>query len=283
MMFKKLAVGLIILVGLVLVLQRQADEIKEQFVREKRQPFIPPKPQVVKAAALGYHTVLADFYWLGAIQYTVDAMNAKVPFDDLYPLADFITDLDPRFCMAYYYAGLHLSVHQVDLENTATLLEKGKTNCPDYWRIFFMLGYHYYFNLGENIKAAENLELVDEIRGFGMYGRLAARLRADAGNPEDGVVFLNRLLEMVDDERTRANIQDELQRLETSILEKKLTEAAENYFRKHDRKPARLEDLVAGGILDRLPGHPLPGHRFVYDPERNEVKSDPPVFTGVYR
>src|SRR5579871_4247106 len=64
-----------------------------------------PSAEAVQLCALGYDQLLADWYWLGFVQYVGDIPAREA---DHYVFAekylDLITGLDPKFAKAYYFA-----------------------------------------------------------------------------------------------------------------------------------------------------------------------------------
>jgi hypothetical protein len=67
---------------------------------------------VLKRMALSFDTVLADLYWVRAIQYYGGTRRSPDPvkrFDLLYPLLDITTTLDPRFAIAYRFGAVFLA------------------------------------------------------------------------------------------------------------------------------------------------------------------------------
>jgi hypothetical protein len=50
-----------------------------------------------------------------------------------------------------------------------------------------------------------------------------------------------------------------------------VTMATQSFFIRHDRAPNTLEELVSSGFLRKLPAPPA-GKKYVYDPERANIK-----------
>lgn len=281
-MNRRLLIFLPVLAVLILGLQVRIDAAKQDFIKQEARPFVPPRADLVKVALLGYHTLLADFYWLEEIQYFAEAsVHMQVP-PDLYAMTNFITDLDPRFDVAYYFAGVNLTILGGDSTQIISILEKGKKNCPDYYPIPFTLGYYYYFESNHPELAAQNLELTYRLSKIRTYGLLAARIRSEIGSPEQAITFLIELLKNDLDDRTRELFERRLAMLQSQLLEQKLTTAVNQYFTLRGQYPNTLSDLATAGLIRGLPPHPLPDHRFVYDPLTRQARSEPPIYYGVF-
>ena len=71
-----------------------------------------PSPKIVRRTALSFKAVLADVYWIRAVQHygrTRLAGGGAQDYDLLYPLLDVTTTLDPRFDAAYRLGAVFLA------------------------------------------------------------------------------------------------------------------------------------------------------------------------------
>ena len=69
-------------------------------------------PAALQRLALSYDSIVADVYWIRAIQLYGDTRLGKSSDDSyalLYPLLELTTTLDPYFDVAYQFGGLFLS------------------------------------------------------------------------------------------------------------------------------------------------------------------------------
>ena len=82
-----------------------------------------------------------------------------------------------------------MAVDRITPEQNVALLEKGRKNLPKSGEIAYLLGFVYYYFMGEREKAAENLDDAAKLRGYAPYAILAARMRAEANNPDLSLVF----------------------------------------------------------------------------------------------
>ena len=119
-------------------------------------------PNVLKRMSLGYEGLLADVYWIRALQhYGYYRLHQDAPqrYRLLYPLLDLTTSLDPNFNVAYRFGAIFLSepdpggAGRPDLG--VTLLEKGVAATPEKWQYYHDIGFIYYWHLNNPRKAAE--------------------------------------------------------------------------------------------------------------------------------
>jgi len=292
-MRSRLLLALVVVSLVIVELQFEVNVIREDFLAGEERPFVPPLPQFVKAASLGYHNVIADAYWLRTIQYKEGRADRKLPFDDLYKMVDFVTELDPGHCPAYFYAGFNIAYAGGDDREVISILEKGTDAlyCEHYWKNPFTLAFFYYFKLGENENAAHYMEIAcKRHHGHMLYCNLAARIRAMAGQPELGIQLLDEMIKQVDEEHVLVQYRRRIEELRAAIHERDLTNAVKQYEQSRGTLPETLEDLFIDGpvagtpprgfrafVYHGVPPHPLPDHTYVYDGEKGTVKSDPPL------
>src|SRR5262245_16713171 len=69
-------------------------------------------PGLMRRLAVGFNAIWADIYWIRAVQYygsTSLSKDQNKNFDQLYPLLDITTSLDPHFNIAYRFGAILLS------------------------------------------------------------------------------------------------------------------------------------------------------------------------------
>jgi hypothetical protein len=169
-----------------------------------------------------------------------------------------------------------------DPRKTVQLLEKGRENCKDYWKVPFVAGYVYYFQLGDAERAAGAMEDAARLKPFPPWALLASRMRAERGNYELSISFLSQMLTNIDDPAQKKQFEERIAEWRAKIMERELTAQAREYQRREGRAPGAVQDLETAGIRRSAPVHPLRGRRFVYDPSLGGFRSEPPVETGVF-
>jgi tetratricopeptide (TPR) repeat protein len=268
-----LGVGGILLLACVGWLQGELDQRQDRMVVQIEGLAQLPKGEYLKPALLGYHHLGADILWLRLIQVIGKKRNSADEYEWMYHALDVITTLDPQYAYAYYAGGIILG----DLANrpdlSTRLLEKGVSANPDVWTIPFLLGYNYYFLLGDPAKGAEYIMQAARLPDGPSYlPGLATRMAAEAGNPDTALAFLEaRLLETQDPEMREVLAN----RMKEVIIERDLLileRAVEAYRTQHRALPATLTDLVVAGAFPSLPQEPFGGD-YRLDPKTGSVSS----------
>lgn len=145
----------------------------------------------IKGALLGLDGLIADIYWMRSLQYIgakIVAAGTEVNIDDLrgleanelHPLLDASTTLDPHFLAPYSYGAVVLPA--IDPQKAVELAEKGIRNNPGEWRLYQHLGF-IHWRLGRFAEAAATYRRGSVIDGAPPFmGLMAARLSDEGGS-----------------------------------------------------------------------------------------------------
>jgi hypothetical protein len=232
-----------------------------------------PSGDYLRMASLGYRELAADLLWLQAIQVIGEQKLSEEEGHWLYDAVDRITTLDPKFVRAYEAGSHALCILVVMPEKSNRLLEKGMQHNPQEWKLPFLLGINYYFELADDEKAAEAMAKAARLPGAPEgIARLAAKLFVSAKSPQQAVELLAKVYEETSDENIRKTLEI---RLKESLVERDiqiLEQAISRYQASHSRPPEQLENLVEQGLLRELPKEPFGGH-YLYEPSTGAVRS----------
>ena len=268
-----LGMGGILLLACVGWLQEELDRRQDRTVVQIEGLAQLPQGEYLKPALLGYHHLGADILWLRLIQVIGNKRNSADEYEWMYHALDVITTLDPQYAYAYYVGGNILG----DLANrpdlSIQLLEKGVKANPEVWNIPFLLGYNYYFLVGDPAKGAEYIMKAASLPDGPSYlPGLATRMAAEAGSPDTALAFLEARLLETQDPQTRESLAN---RMKEVIIERDLRileSAVEAYRTQYRILPATVTDLVVAGTLPNLPQEPFGGD-YRLDPKTGAVSS----------
>ena len=250
-----------------------------QIQRERRFAGVEPaeqvlyvsSPAVLTRLALSYDALLADLYWIRAIQYYGArrlSAAATQNYDLLYPMLDLTTSLDPNFTVAYRFGAFFLSERapggagRSDL--AIQLLDKAMQRHPDRWEYPHDVGFVYYRN-GEYRQAAEWFERAAAIPGAAEWlAPLAAVTLAAGGDTAASRVLWKNILTS-ETEWLRRVAQQRLLQLDAVDAIKLLEGLTADYERRFGDPPVTWEDMVRAGLLPGIPVDPG-GHPYVLNP-----------------
>jgi len=232
-----------------------------------------PDGNYLKIASLGFRELMGDLLWLQAIQVMGEKKVSEESGRWLYRALDVITTLDPKFVRAYEAGGLALTTLVVLPDESNQLLKKGILHNPNEWKLPFLLGINYYYELYDDATAADYMLRASRIEGAPvMLGTLAANLFVSARSPQQAADILSTIYQTTTDEQAKKLLELRL-RLVLTERDLQLFEEALSHYRKlKGQWPAGLDELVRQNLLTRLPIEPS-GGRYLYDPSTGRVSS----------
>lgn len=248
-----------------------ATAIGLQVVRDRGwQPYEPPSGimwlrsgEVAKRLALGFDNLAADVYWIRAVLYFGGERNDNRArnFDQLYPLLDFVTDLDPYFRIAYRFGAIFLSepypggAGRPDL--AIQLLEKGLAANPKGWEYAADIGFVHYWWSHDYNKAADWFRRGSQIPGGAEWlAPLAAVTLAEGGNRDSSRKLWFELRNHTEFEWIRESAERRLQQLDAMDSIDMLNLNVDQFRARRGRPPASWRELAADQRWRALPTDP---------------------------
>ena len=236
-----------------------------------------PELGAARTAALGFDSLLSDFYWLRAVQVIGDARaNVKAEAPLIGRLVDVVVGLDPWVDHPYRFAAIWISEMPEARAAADRLLERGIAYHPLDWRDRFYLSFNRFYYEGDAAAAARELEPAVGLQGAPDYlGRLFARLQAQDGDLEVAATYLQTLRRNAPDEWHRADYERALDEIETERRARILDQAREAYRQRTGRDVERVADLALparDAVLLQLPSE-LHGAQWVIDPDDGRIVS----------
>lgn len=157
--------------------------------------------RVAGRLSLSFDAVMADLYWIRAIQhYGRERKTTRVNgrFELLYPLLDLTTSLDPHFTVAFQLGALFLAevppAGPGRSDQAIALLEKGLRAEPTRWQYAQYLGFIHYWYTKDLTAAAREFTRASEMPGAPIWlSPLAANMLIEGGNREAARVLLMEL------------------------------------------------------------------------------------------
>jgi hypothetical protein len=232
-----------------------------------------PDGEYLKIASLGYRELIADLLWIQSIQVMGEKKVSESSGRWLYRALDVITTLDPKFVRAYEAGGLALTTLVVLPEESNRLMMKGMRHNPTEWKLPFLIGINYYYELYDDAKAAEYMAQASRLPGApSSLATLAANLYVSGHSPQQAVNLLTALYEEATDDSAKQLLEVRLKIVLTERDLQLLEQAINRYRMQNGQFPPTLEALVRAGLLSALPVEPS-GGRYLYDAKSGAVSS----------
>jgi hypothetical protein len=256
-----------------------------QVVRDRGwQPYQPPggvmwirSGPLAKRLALSFDNLAADIYWMRAVvYYGGQRLSREKNYEQLYPLLELVTSLDPHFRVAYRFGAVFLAepfpggAGRPDL--AVQLLQRGVENDPARWEYLEDIGFVYYWWLRDFATAAEWFKRAGAVPGAAEWlAPLAATTLAEGGNRASSRLLWTELRDTTDAEWIKTNAQHRLKQLDAMDMIDELNRSSARFTAKHGRPPADLRELGLDehwSVIPRDPG----GTAFVLDPATGRIR-----------
>lgn len=249
-------------------------------IRQSEEVLYLPSGKLLKALSLGHYGLIADVYWMRAVQYYGGKrlQNAN-QYPLLEPFIDIATTLDPQLLHAYRFGSIFLSekspIGAEKPEQAVVLLKKGIRYNPNEWQLYRDLGFVYYWYLEDYKKAAEwFLEGSKNPKAAKWMKTFAAELLAKGNTRETAKFLWQEVYDTSDSEALRKNAKENLIRLQALDDIDILKTVVSKVEAKTGRRVLSLQELVSLGLLKRLPLDPK-GFPYILDPNTGEIGLSP--------
>ena len=248
-------------------LQERID-VQQSAVESEDNQVMLRSSKLVKALSLEYAPLVADIYWTRVVQYFGNKhAGQQLDLRLLWPLLDVTSVLDPHLMPVYHFGSMFLSdaaprgAGRPDL--AAELLERGLRANPDEWRLYYDLGFVYYFDMKDYPKAsAAFYEGSKNPKAYFWMKVMAARIATEGGSMETSNFLWQDVYNTSNDPSVKENALTHLQLLRAQEDCKQIDVAADEYQKQFGRRPVRMSELVLGGLLLGEPVDPL-GYPYV--------------------
>jgi hypothetical protein len=275
------ALALAGLVGAAVGLQVVRDRVYGEPSPERGLLYV-RSPETVRRLSLSYAALLADLYWVRAVQYYGGTRLSHDPnrsFDLLHPLLDITTTLDPAFNIAYRFGAIFLAAPfpggagRPDL--AVALLEKGFRANPRRWQYLYDIGFVHYWELSDFKGAAGWFEKAADVPGAPWWLRSMAAVTATQGGDRRASRLLWQVqLDNAENDWVRNNAILRLRQLDSLDQIDALTDASRTYASRTGSIAARWEDLIRAGLVPGVPHDPS-GVPYLIDPDTGVVTVSP--------
>jgi tetratricopeptide (TPR) repeat protein len=257
-------VAAIALLGLAVAVEIHRDRVYAESATLDEGVLYIQSDAVLKKAALSYDAVLADVYWIRALQhYGYYRLHQEAPdrYRLLYPLLNLTTTLDPDFTVAYRFGAIFLSepdpggAGRPDL--AVKLLEKGVQATPEKWQYYHDIGFVYYWHLKDYKKAAEWFERGGKVPGSPWWLRTyAAVMLIRGGNRQASRAMWTSLLQSTDNDWVRKSAELRLTQLDALDEIDALARVRDEFNHRRGRMPETWGELTSAGLLRAVPVDP---------------------------
>ena len=186
-------------------------------------------------------------------------------------MCELVSGLDPRDAIRIESCATLLSWIVKDPEASNRLLDLGIEKNPDYWRLYYMRGFNFWYFFEDKDKAKKDLAHAASLPNTPHFvTSMAARLISDINAPKAAVEFLENQISTTKDPTAKEALEEKLKSAVMTWHLDELEKAKSRYQTKYGTEARSLETLIEAGFLRAIPEEPFGG---TYKIENNEVVS----------
>ena len=214
-------------------------------------------PEALRRMSLSYHSLLADVYWIRAVQVYGGTKLGRMPdrsYGLLYPLLDLTTSLDPYFDVAYQFGALFLAELPPGgpgrPDQAIALLQKGVRAQPDDWHLYQAIGFVHYWSYQDYAVAADWFKRASRLPGAPTWMEpLAAVTLAEGGNRTASRLMWQQILRTATDDWFRTEAERRLKQLDAMDQIEQLQRVVAAFTERNGRAPSGWTELARDGYV----------------------------------
>jgi len=217
-------------------------------------------PKMVKRASLGFDGLMACIYWTRTVQYFGHRhFDRARTFNELAPLLEITTTLDPHLLPAYGFGASFLAPQPPggagEPERAIRLMEYGIEHNPDNWHLYYDLGFVYYTELKDYRNAAAVFERGSKVPNAHPFMKImAAQMAMHAGDFATARMLWTATYESSSESIIRQNALEHLRALKVDEDVTNLESAVARFAERTGSPPVSMPELV---MAEHLPGFPV--------------------------
>ena len=219
-------------------------------------------PKMVKRGSLGFEGLMACIYWTRTVQYFGHRHFLRSrSYNELAPLLEITTALDPRMIPAYQFGASFLAPAPPngagEPVRAIELLKYGIQHNPDNWHLYYDMGFVYYTELKDYKRAAQVFEQGSRVPDAHPFLKLlAAQMAEHASDYETARMLWTATYESSKESNIRQNAIEHLRSIRVDEEVTRLQDAVTRFEQRNGRIPATLWELAAAEHLRGIPVDP---------------------------
>jgi tetratricopeptide (TPR) repeat protein len=219
---------------------------------------------VLQRIALSFDALLADVYWIRAIQHYGGTRRSADPakrYHLLEPLLSLAVSLDPHFNIVYRFGAIFLAEPWPGgpgrPDQAIALLERGLRARPGNWRYMQDIGFIHYWWLHQYEQAAAWFERAAAQPGAPPWlHALAASTLAEGGRREASRALWTAIHESAEENWLRRTAERRLRQLDALDQRDRLQALVDRYAAAGGPRPFTWARLIESGYLAAVPLDP---------------------------
>ena len=263
------------------ILLRHLDQIRPKATIED--VLYIESPKMVKRASLGFDGLMACIYWTRTVQYFGHRhYNRERTYNELAPLLEITTALDPHLLPAYQFGASFLAPTPPNgagqPDRAIHLMEYGIAHNPDNWQLYYNLAFVYYTELKDYKKASEVFDRGSRVPNAHPFMKImAAQTAQHAGDYMTARMLWSATFDTSRETNIRQNALEHLRAIQVDEDVAQLQAAVTRFGERTGRLPSSISELCTAEHLPGIPADP-DGNPYTMTPEGRILVQNPDDF-----
>jgi len=240
-------------------------------------------PKVIHDASLGFDGLMACLYWTRTVQYFGHRhYNLEGSYNELAPLLEITTTLDPHMLPAYQFGASFLAPKPPggagQPDRAIRLMEYGIAHNPDDWQLYYNLAFVYYTELKDYKKASEIFDRGSRVPNAHPFMKvMAAQTAEHAGDYSTARMLWTATYQTSNQADIRQNAVEHLRAIKVDEDATNLQAAVARFGERTGHLPSSLSELAGVEHWPSIPVDPN-GVRYKLSPEGRVLVENPDDF-----
>ena len=210
------------------------------------------------------------FYFGSLVEKWQNNISIPPEYYNMFKTIEAAIELDPYNMDAYYFAQASFTWEVGHAEDVNRLLDHGmRFRTWDYYLPYFA-GFNAAYFLKKPQDAATYFKKAAELSGNPLFANLAARYLQESDQTKIAISFLSMMIEKTTDSNEKALYTT---RLEALLAAQQIVDRIDQFEKKYDRKPMKLQELVTANLLPKIPDDPYGGTFYLDDKGKVQTTS----------
>lgn len=226
------------------------------------------RPALARTVSKPFLPLLVDVLWLRSLN-AIGLKDSEQKNRALHEYGVAITELDPRFRVAYAFIGLNIPFPAarnvwVGGDLASDMFRRGLKAFPKDVNLHLYLGFSLFHHERKFSEAGDVFSKAAKLPGaLPFMAPLATRLKAHSGEAEDALEMTRSLLLYQLDDDVRRQLEQRVRELQVEVVLQRVDRASRAYLNLKGHWPTTVEELQISGLYDGPSSDPAGGFVFI--------------------
>lgn len=233
---------------------------KYESIKVEEIPYYLPKKSGLKYLSLGFNTLTSKIIWFDTLNYFGRRFQEKRDFPWLATMCELVTSMDSKGRHYVEFCATALSWMAKEPNESLKILNSAIEADNSYWKYYYLRAFNYWYFLKDYVQAKEDLVHASQLESAPSFiASLASRLLNQEEGPSVAREFIEQLMKNTSDPKILLELGKRLKESIFSEGMQKIKIAVEDFYKKYQRLPTDINELLTSNFLKSIPVEPFGG------------------------